>query len=41
MEYKEEQYWLCHKIVEEAHDAIIMADREGMTCPHYLYQILS
>jgi PAS domain S-box-containing protein len=22
--------WLCHQIVKEAHDAIIMADREGI-----------
>ena len=25
-----EEAWLCHQIVEEAHDAIIMADREGI-----------
>jgi PAS domain S-box-containing protein len=26
----EEQSWLCHQIVTEAHDAIIMADQEGI-----------
>jgi PAS domain S-box-containing protein len=25
-----EDSWLCHQIVREAHDAIIMADREGI-----------
>ena len=30
MKYEEDQSWLCHQIVEEAHDAIIMADREGI-----------
>ena len=30
MKYEEEQSWLCHQIVKEAHDAIIMADREGI-----------
>jgi PAS domain S-box-containing protein len=30
MKYEGEQSWLCHQIVEEAHDAIIMADREGI-----------
>jgi PAS domain S-box-containing protein len=30
MKYAEEQSWLCHQIVKEAQDAIIMADREGI-----------
>src|SRR3974390_3658183 len=30
MKYEEEQSWLCHQIVKEAHDAIITADREGI-----------
>ena len=30
MKYERDQYWLCHQIVTEAHDAIIMADREGI-----------
>jgi PAS domain S-box-containing protein len=29
MKQTEEQSWLCHQIVTEARDAIIMADREG------------
>jgi PAS domain S-box-containing protein len=30
MKDEEEQSWLCHQIVKEAHDAIITADREGI-----------
>jgi PAS domain S-box-containing protein len=30
MKYEGVQSWLCHQIVEGAHDAIIMADREGI-----------
>ena len=30
MKHEEEQSWLCHQIVMAAHDAIIMADREGI-----------
>ena len=30
MKNEEEQSWLCDQIVREAHDAIIMADREGI-----------
>jgi PAS domain S-box-containing protein len=30
MDQEGEQFWLCHQIVTEAHDAIIMADREGI-----------
>jgi PAS domain S-box-containing protein len=30
MKETEEQSWLCQQIVTEAHDAIIMADREGV-----------
>lgn len=30
MNQEEEQIWLCHQIVTEARDAIIMADREGV-----------
>ena len=30
MKYERDQSWLCHQIVTEAHDAIIMADREGI-----------
>ena len=30
MKYEEEQSWLCQQLVKEAHDAIIMADREGI-----------
>ena len=30
MKYEEERSWLCHQIITEAQDAIIMADREGI-----------
>ncbi len=30
MEFEEEQSWLCRQIVTKAHEAIIMADREGI-----------
>ncbi len=30
MKHEEDQSWLCHQIVMEAHDVIILADREGI-----------
>ena len=30
MKFEDDQSWLCHQIVTEAHDAIILADREGI-----------
>ena len=30
MKHEEEQSWICHQIIMEAHDGIIVADREGI-----------